>query len=103
MDSIKRCIIESALYEQEIQNRLKRLTERKLQIQECKVQEVKSSDGSSGGKDSNGIVSEKGNDQSSENQSSTSGNEISRSRNDAMKEALLGMIRTSYLPMTQNQ
>ncbi|GJV44895.1 hypothetical protein Tco_1429431 [Tanacetum coccineum] len=82
MDSIKRCIIESALYEQEIQNRLKRLTERKLQIQECKVQEVKASDASSGYKYSSGIVSEKGNDQSLEDQSSTSGNDSSRSRNE---------------------
>ncbi|GJY08616.1 hypothetical protein Tco_1035801 [Tanacetum coccineum] len=61
---------------------LKKLNERKLQIQECKVQEVKSSDGSSGGKDSNGIVSEKGNAQSLENQNSTSRDESSSSRNE---------------------
>ncbi|GJR18428.1 hypothetical protein Tco_0966955 [Tanacetum coccineum] len=52
MDSIEQCIVERALHEQEIQNRLKRLNERKLQIQECK------------------------------NQSNTSGDKSSRSRND---------------------
>ncbi|GJX45496.1 hypothetical protein Tco_0262172 [Tanacetum coccineum] len=72
MDSIEQCIVERALHEQEIQNRL---NERKLQIQECKVQEAKGSDASSGDTDSSGIVSDKGNDQCLENQSSTSGNE----------------------------
>nr|GEV91157.1 hypothetical protein [Tanacetum cinerariifolium] len=37
-DSIEKCIVERARHEQEIQNRLKRLNERKLQIVECKVQ-----------------------------------------------------------------
>ncbi|GJS65348.1 hypothetical protein Tco_0679912 [Tanacetum coccineum] len=55
---------------------------KKLQIQECKVQEVKASDASSGDKDSSGIVSDKGNDQNLENQSNTSRDESSRSRNE---------------------
>ncbi|GKB05942.1 hypothetical protein Tco_0834175 [Tanacetum coccineum] len=46
-----------------------------IRIQECKVQEVKASDASSRDKDSSGIVSDKGNDQSLENQSSTYGND----------------------------
>ncbi|GJX97894.1 hypothetical protein Tco_0353692 [Tanacetum coccineum] len=67
-----------ARHEQELQNRLKRLNERKLQNKECKVQEVKASDASSGDKDNSGIVYDKGNDQCLENQSSTSRNESSR-------------------------
>ncbi|GJV22481.1 hypothetical protein Tco_1371501 [Tanacetum coccineum] len=51
IDSIEQCIVERARHEQEIQNRLKRLNERKLQIQECMVQKVKASDASSGEKD----------------------------------------------------
>ncbi|GJU58719.1 retrovirus-related pol polyprotein from transposon TNT 1-94 [Tanacetum coccineum] len=51
-------------------------------IQECKIQEVKTSDASSGDKDSSGIVSDTGNDQSLENQSKTSRDESSRSRNE---------------------
>ncbi|GKE02596.1 hypothetical protein Tco_1390579 [Tanacetum coccineum] len=50
-------------HEQEIHNRLKRLNERKLQIQECIVQKVKASDASSGEKDCSRIVSDNGNDQ----------------------------------------
>ncbi|GJV85905.1 hypothetical protein Tco_1525803 [Tanacetum coccineum] len=50
-------------HEQELQNGLKRLNARKLQIQECKVQEVQASDASSGDKDCSRIVSDKGNDQ----------------------------------------
>ncbi|GJZ81899.1 hypothetical protein Tco_0646893 [Tanacetum coccineum] len=82
MDSIEQCIVERAHHEQEIQNRLKRLNERKLQIQEYKVQEVKASDASLGDTDSSRIISDKGNDQSLGNQSSTYGNESSRSRNE---------------------
>nr|GEU75657.1 hypothetical protein [Tanacetum cinerariifolium] len=52
MESIKQCIAERACHEQEIHNRLKRLNDRKLQIQECMVQKVKASDASSGEKDS---------------------------------------------------
>ncbi|GKD19207.1 hypothetical protein Tco_1208365 [Tanacetum coccineum] len=70
MDSFEQCIIERALHEQEIRNRL---NERKLEIQECKVQEVKASNASSGDKDSSGIVSDKGNDQTLKNQSNTFG------------------------------
>nr|GEV60705.1 hypothetical protein [Tanacetum cinerariifolium] len=43
MHSIEKCIVERAHHEQEIQNRLKRLNERKLQIRECKIQDVKAS------------------------------------------------------------
>ncbi|GJS32263.1 hypothetical protein Tco_0530645 [Tanacetum coccineum] len=82
MDSIEQCIVERARHEQELQNRFKRLNERKLQIQECKVQEVKASDASSGDNDCSRIVSDNGNVQGLENQSNTSGDESSRSRNE---------------------
>ncbi|GKC77510.1 hypothetical protein Tco_1128284 [Tanacetum coccineum] len=62
MNSIEQCIVERACHEQELQNRLKRLNERKLKIQECMVQKVKASDASSGEKDYSMIVSDKGND-----------------------------------------
>ncbi|GKA60382.1 hypothetical protein Tco_0759789 [Tanacetum coccineum] len=92
MDSIEQCIVERARHEQEIQNRLKRLNERKLQILECKVQKVKATDASSG--DTNCsvlyqtkgmikcIVSDKRNDQGLENQGNTSRDGSSRSRNE---------------------
>ncbi|GKF38243.1 hypothetical protein Tco_0118304 [Tanacetum coccineum] len=48
MDSIEQCIIERASHEQELKMTLKRLSERQLQIQQCKVQEVQSSITSSG-------------------------------------------------------
>ncbi|GKA40718.1 hypothetical protein Tco_0733311 [Tanacetum coccineum] len=82
MNSIEQCIVKRASHEQELQNGLKMLNERKLQIQECKVQEVKASDASSGDKDCSRIVSDKGNNQGLENQSNTSGDESSRSRNE---------------------
>nr|GEY11985.1 hypothetical protein [Tanacetum cinerariifolium] len=53
MDSIEQCIVERASHEQEIQNGLKRLNERKLQIQ---VQEVKASNASLGDKDCEPMV-----------------------------------------------
>ncbi|GJV76158.1 hypothetical protein Tco_1507742 [Tanacetum coccineum] len=75
---------------QEIQKRLKRLNERKLQIQE-----VKALDASSGNTESGGIVSDKGNAKSSKNdcrktmngqsygkESNTSGNKRSRPGNE---------------------
>ncbi|GJY55956.1 hypothetical protein Tco_0455071 [Tanacetum coccineum] len=40
MDSVEKCIVERALQEQEIRKRLKRLNDKQLQIQECKVQEA---------------------------------------------------------------
>nr|GEY12357.1 hypothetical protein [Tanacetum cinerariifolium] len=86
MNFIEQCIVEKACHEREILNRLKRLNEIKLQIQECKVQEVKESDASSGHTNSSGIVLDKGN-QSLENQSSTSGNESSRSRNECIEKS----------------
>nr|GEX53200.1 hypothetical protein [Tanacetum cinerariifolium] len=61
MNFIEQCIVERANHEQELHNGLKRLNKRKLQIQECKVQEVKASDASSGDKDCSRIVSDKGN------------------------------------------
>ncbi|GJR93940.1 hypothetical protein Tco_0266114 [Tanacetum coccineum] len=51
-------------------------------LDECKVQEVKTSDASSGDKDSNGIVSDRGNDESLENQSKTPRDESNGSRNE---------------------
>ncbi|GJU28829.1 hypothetical protein Tco_1172418 [Tanacetum coccineum] len=82
IDSIEQCIVKKARHEQELQNRLKRLSERKLQIRECKIQEVKASDASLGEKDSSGIVSDRGNDQGLDNQGNTSRDESSRSRNE---------------------
>ncbi|GKD33062.1 hypothetical protein Tco_1248571, partial [Tanacetum coccineum] len=82
MESIEKCIVGRARHEQELQNRLKRLSERKMQILECKVQKVKAKDASSGDTNCSRIVSDKGNDQGLENQSNTSGDEISRSRNE---------------------
>ncbi|GKB32548.1 hypothetical protein Tco_0871949 [Tanacetum coccineum] len=99
MKSTKQCIAERARHEQEIHNRLKRLNERKLQIQECMVQEVKASDVSSGDKDCNRIVSDKGNDQGLENQSNTSGDDNSMSRNECNDKSTSGDdtdIRPSY-------
>ncbi|GJZ96702.1 hypothetical protein Tco_0669036 [Tanacetum coccineum] len=66
------------------------LDDKKLQIQECTVQEVKASEANSGDKDCCRIVSDKGNDQGLENQSNTSGDESSRSRNECNDKALLG-------------
>ncbi|GJW48576.1 hypothetical protein Tco_0080222 [Tanacetum coccineum] len=48
MNSIEQCIIERASHEQELKMTLKKLSERQLQIQQCKVQEVQSSVTSSG-------------------------------------------------------
>ncbi|GKA02165.1 hypothetical protein Tco_0674830 [Tanacetum coccineum] len=72
MDSIEQCIVERAHHEKELQNRLKRLSERKLQIQECKIQK---------------------------NQRNTSGDESSRSRNECNDKSTSGddtYIRPSY-------
>ncbi|GJR02132.1 hypothetical protein Tco_0525116 [Tanacetum coccineum] len=95
--------MKQTLHKQEIQNRLKRLNNRKLQIQECNVQEVKAADASSGDTDTSGFVSDKenanssknncsktGNDQSSEKQSSTSGKESSRSKNEYSERSNYG-------------
>ncbi|GJW55357.1 hypothetical protein Tco_0099442 [Tanacetum coccineum] len=82
---------------------VKRLNERKLQIQEYKVQEIQASDASSGDKDCSRIVSDKRDDQGLENQNNTSGDESSRSMNECNDKRTYGMIRTSDLPMTQNQ
>ncbi|GJZ90713.1 hypothetical protein Tco_0662640 [Tanacetum coccineum] len=43
MNSIEQCIIERASHEQELKMTLKKLSERQLQIQQCKVQEIQSS------------------------------------------------------------
>ncbi|GJU22727.1 retrovirus-related pol polyprotein from transposon TNT 1-94 [Tanacetum coccineum] len=76
------------------------LNDRKLQIQECKVQEVKAADASSRNTDNSGFISDNGNahssendcsktkgDQSSEKQSSTSANESNRSGNKCSKKS----------------
>ncbi|GJZ41495.1 retrovirus-related pol polyprotein from transposon TNT 1-94 [Tanacetum coccineum] len=68
-------------------------------IQEYKVQEVKASDTSSGDNDCSRIVSDKENDQGLENQSNTSGDESSRSRNECNDKSTFGDdtdIRPSY-------
>ncbi|GKE80370.1 hypothetical protein Tco_1550370, partial [Tanacetum coccineum] len=99
MESIEQCIVERARHEQEIHIRLKRLNERKLQIQECMDQKVKASDASSGEKDYSMIVSDKGNDQGLKNQSNTSGDESSRSRNECNDKSTFGddtNIRPTY-------
>ncbi|GJZ87336.1 hypothetical protein Tco_0658946, partial [Tanacetum coccineum] len=64
LDFIKKYMIESILHNKEIEQRM---NAKKLQIQECKVQEVKASYAGSGDKDNIGIVSDKGNDQNLEN------------------------------------
>ncbi|GKE78161.1 hypothetical protein Tco_1544281, partial [Tanacetum coccineum] len=98
---------------------------KKLQIQECKFQEVKAANASSGDTDSSGFVSDKGNakssendcsktwnDQSSDNESSTSGKESSnsqkvssQSRNETRKSEndTMLMLQISHLLMTQSQ
>ncbi|GJS45606.1 hypothetical protein Tco_0595727 [Tanacetum coccineum] len=96
MESIKQCIVERAHHEQELQNRLKRLSERKLQIQECKIQEVKALDVSLGDKDSSGIASDKGNDQGLENQGNTSGDKSSKSRNECNDKSTSGDDSEDY-------
>ncbi|GJZ80619.1 hypothetical protein Tco_0645613 [Tanacetum coccineum] len=78
-----------------------------VQIQECTVQEVKASDANSADKDCSRIVSYKGNDQGLENQSNTSGDESSRSRNECNDKSTYGDdtdIRPSYdtEPMVEN-
>nr|GEW56135.1 hypothetical protein [Tanacetum cinerariifolium] len=78
----------SASYDRE--NGLKRLNERKLQIQNCKVQEVKASGASSGDKDCHRIVLEKGNDQGLDNQSNTYGDESNRSMNECNDKSTSG-------------
>ncbi|GKD75573.1 hypothetical protein Tco_1333855, partial [Tanacetum coccineum] len=58
MNSIEQCIVERASHEKELKMTLKKLSERQLQIQQCKVQEVQSSVTSSGDETSSGIVSD---------------------------------------------
>ncbi|GKA94413.1 hypothetical protein Tco_0816451 [Tanacetum coccineum] len=70
------------------------------------VQKVKVSDATSGEKDYSRIVSDKGNDQGLENQSNTSRDESSRSRNECNDKSTSGDdtdIRPSYdiVPMVE--
>ncbi|GJR15538.1 ribonuclease H-like domain-containing protein [Tanacetum coccineum] len=68
-------------------------------IQECKIQEVNASNACSRDTNSSGIVSNKGNDQSLENHSNTSGDESSKSRNECNEKSTFGDdtdIRPSY-------
>ncbi|GKF96627.1 hypothetical protein Tco_0292448, partial [Tanacetum coccineum] len=58
MNSIEQCITERASHEQELKMTLKKLSERQLQIQQYKVQEVQSSVTSLGDESSSGIVSD---------------------------------------------
>ncbi|GKB01164.1 retrovirus-related pol polyprotein from transposon TNT 1-94 [Tanacetum coccineum] len=83
MNSIEQCMVERASHGQELKITLNKLNERQLQIQQCEVQQVQSSFTSSGDETSSGIISDKGNDQSLENQSNTSGDSSSKSGNDA--------------------
>nr|GEW77001.1 integrase, catalytic region, zinc finger, CCHC-type, peptidase aspartic, catalytic [Tanacetum cinerariifolium] len=78
-DFIQKYMTESILHNEEIEQQK---NEKKLQIQECKVQEVKASNASMGNKHSNGIISDKGNDQNLENQSNISRDESSKSKNE---------------------
>ncbi|GJT96155.1 hypothetical protein Tco_1091673 [Tanacetum coccineum] len=110
MESIENCIVERTLHAHEIQKRLRWLNDRKLQIQVCKVQEVKALDASSGDIDISKIVSDKGNAKCSQNDCSKTGNDQSSDKQRAMnvvgqgmdevKEAIMGMIRISDLPDT---
>ncbi|GKB84063.1 hypothetical protein Tco_0956335 [Tanacetum coccineum] len=99
IDSIEQCIIEKACHEQEIQNRLKRLNERKLQILDCKVQKVKAMDASSGDTNCIDCIQDKGMMQGFENQGNTSRDKSSRSRNECNDKSTSGddtNIRPSY-------
>ncbi|GKB38112.1 hypothetical protein Tco_0883054 [Tanacetum coccineum] len=96
MESVKKSIDERALHKREHDTRV---NERQLQIQECKVQEVKALDACSGDNDCSRIVSDKGNDQGLENQSNTSRDESSRSRNECNEKSTSSDdtdIRPSY-------
>ncbi|GJS41385.1 hypothetical protein Tco_0566428 [Tanacetum coccineum] len=88
---------------QETASGLKRLNDRKLQIQECKVQEVKVVNASSGDTTNGGFIldnrnahslendcSKTGNDQSLKKQSNTSGNESSRLGNECCERSNFG-------------
>ncbi|GJV01242.1 hypothetical protein Tco_1334811 [Tanacetum coccineum] len=88
MNTIEQCIVERVSHEQKLQNGLKRLNERKLQIQEYTVQ--KALDASSGDNDCSMIVSDNGNVQDLESQSNTSGDESSRSRNECNDKSTSG-------------
>ncbi|GJX97925.1 hypothetical protein Tco_0354944 [Tanacetum coccineum] len=88
MKSIEQCIVERASHEHKLQNGLKRLNERQLQIQECTVQNA--SDASSGDNECSRIVSDNGNVQDLESQSNTSGDESSRSRNESNDKSTSG-------------
>ncbi|GJV19383.1 hypothetical protein Tco_1368403 [Tanacetum coccineum] len=85
MNSIKKCIVERVVHAQAIQKWLKRLNDRKLQIQDCKVQEVKALDASlvfieSSRIDSRNEKNSSGNDSSSTgNESISYGNESNNS------------------------
>nr|GEY72538.1 hypothetical protein [Tanacetum cinerariifolium] len=83
MNSIEKCIIERALHEQEIQKRLTRFNDRKMQIQECKVKEVKAANASSENTYSRGDDQSSGNESNtSRNESNISGKEKSQSGNE---------------------
>ncbi|GJW07742.1 hypothetical protein Tco_1570165 [Tanacetum coccineum] len=84
MESIENCIVERTLHAHEIQKRLRWLNDRKLQIQVCKVQEVKALDASSGDIDISKIVSDKGNAKCSQNDCSKTGNDQSSDKQRAM-------------------
>ncbi|GKF66769.1 hypothetical protein Tco_0193286, partial [Tanacetum coccineum] len=83
---------------------------KKLQIQECKVQEVKALDVSSRNTDNSGIVSNRGNDPSLgnerntiRNERKTSRNETSNSENDTDADATYITPSYEIEPMDEDQ
>ncbi|GJY36993.1 hypothetical protein Tco_0422371, partial [Tanacetum coccineum] len=85
MDKLEQQLTKETILESNYQNAF-----RVLKIQECTVKEVKASNACSGDTDNSGIVSDKGNDQSLENQSNTSGDESNRSRNECNEKINFG-------------
>ncbi|GKE11849.1 hypothetical protein Tco_1415400, partial [Tanacetum coccineum] len=87
MKYVKKSSDERALHKREYDTGV---NERQLQIQECKVQEVKALDACSGEKDCSRIVLDNGNVQGLENQSNTFGDKSSRSRNECNDKSNYG-------------
>nr|GEV28336.1 hypothetical protein [Tanacetum cinerariifolium] len=98
MDSIERCIDEIALHELEIQHRLKRLNDKKRQIQECKVQEVKVANASSRDTYSSGFIIDNRNAHRSENDySKTKNDQSSEKRSSTLRNERMEMDVTTWL------
>nr|GEW56887.1 hypothetical protein [Tanacetum cinerariifolium] len=93
-DFIQKYMIESIRNNKEIEQRM---NAKNLQIQECKVQEVKALDASLVFSESSGI------DFGKEIKAAHLGMKAAGQGLNAAKEAIIGMIQKSDLPMTQNQ